>query len=183
MFSEQEAQMLYDGNLSKILEKIRQDRRGLHRVMMDSTGLILSISPCRLGPPQSNTFTLYIPGNSQNPRFGATTALRGAQVQIAQCLEKDINKVLRSSELAYALQRTSSPLLTKTVKVKVDELVERFGLLPEPALKHQDARELEGRLEDERKAEEKTRVWNSDIPDFEQLLRREMEREKPKIKF
>jgi len=171
------AQKLYDRNLSRLLDVVRQGRRGLYRVMMDSTGLIQSISPCRLGPPQPNCFTFYVPGNHEKPRFGKPNALCGVQVAMASFLEQDVAKVLRSNELAYALQQHSSPVLDRAVKVKVDELVSRFGQLPEPALKHQADLAKTHRLQSERQAEEKRKVWSEEIPNFEQLLRLEMERE------
>lgn len=167
------AQKLYDKNLSLLLETIRKDRRGLYRVMMDSSGLIISIKACRLGPPQHDTFTVYVPGKSQKPKFGSFNCLRGFQPDIAKQLERDISTILHSNEVATVLQMTGSPVLDKTGQKNVHELEKRFGQLPKASIQRYSDQEKERRLVLEQDAEQKEKVWNEHVPDFYQVLEEE----------
>mmetsp|Transcript_6170 Transcript_6170/g.12541 ORF Transcript_6170/g.12541 Transcript_6170/m.12541 type:complete len:194 (-) Transcript_6170:81-662(-) len=180
------AQQLYDQSLASLMEPVRAGKRGIYRVMMAPEGLIQSIKPvraCQKSLPSS--FTLFVPGDkNRRPRFGSLGQLDEHQQQVASFLLKDMLKLFRASEVAYVLQG-KSPVLDAQVKRRLDDITERFGSLPEPALKDVDERDRNLRLEQQRLAEEKEQIWQEVQPSiFETLLAQELQfqaqRQQPK---
>jgi len=176
------AQALYDNSLAKLMEKVREGRRGIYRVMMAPEGLIKSVNPIRVSArPCPSSFSVFIPekNGKWKPRFGTLDMLDESQKSIAQALENDMNKLLRASEVAFALQSGASPVLDAHVKNRVDELTSRFGELPEPALKAEDERKRKCLAEQEALQREREQIWQEIQPSiFENLLQHELELER-----
>mmetsp|Transcript_15440 Transcript_15440/g.25230 ORF Transcript_15440/g.25230 Transcript_15440/m.25230 type:complete len:96 (+) Transcript_15440:424-711(+) len=80
-----EVQKLYDNNLQMLMDKISKDRRGMWRVMMADTGLIVSIAPCRPGKPQENCFTLFVPGNGKKATIWLSDLFEGVPRGHCEC--------------------------------------------------------------------------------------------------
>ncbi|GBG23986.1 ATP-dependent RNA helicase ddx23 [Hondaea fermentalgiana] len=169
------AQKLYDESLASLMVPVRVGKRGIFRVMMAPEGWIQSVKSVRASAkPCPSSFTLFVPGDkNRKPRFGQLDQLDKHQQHVASILAKDMEKLFRTSEIAYVLQG-KSPVLDAEVKNRLNDITERFGLLPEPALKDADDRERNLRLEQQRLAEEKEQIWQEVQPTiFEQLLEQE----------
>jgi hypothetical protein len=178
------ARVLYDRNLSLLVEKVTKGKRGAYRVKMDPSGLITDVQLMKsVSAPAPNCFNLIIPkphpdGTPRPPSFGSFEQLRSFQVQIADILSTDLRKVLDASEYSYLATSGAAPALLPVAEQQVEELTRRFGALPEPPIKHQV--DLQRLAEKERNLEEaaKQEAWE-DEPEmsFEQLLQSEKEEE------
>lgn len=178
-----QAQGLYDKNITLVMDKVRAGKRGMYRALMDQSGLIVSITPCRAARPQPGCFSLFIPGNGKPPRFGTLEHLEGFRARLAGHMKDDTEELLKTGEAAYLLQSETSkesvaPVVAKHIQLQVDELAGRFGDLPEPALKLADdsakAKELDEERERRKEAErqaEKERIFDEEAPSVAELLK------------
>jgi hypothetical protein len=176
------ARVLYDRNLSLLVEKVTKGKPGAYRVKMDQSGLITDVQLMKsISAPAPNCFNLIIPkplpdGTPRPPSFGTFEQLRSFQVQIADILSTDLSKVLDASEFSYLATSGAAPALLPAAEQQVEELTRRFGALPEPPIKRQVESQ---RLADKARSLEeaaKQEAWE-DEPEmsFEQLLQAEKE--------
>lgn len=124
------AKVLYEKNLSALLDKIRvsRDQRVIYRVEMDSSGIITSCIKCpRIERPRPNTFLFIVPEHGKAPVFCSFRGLEGHQVAIACALKGDIERLVQTNEIAYCLSQAAP---SAVVESGMRDLLNRFGELP-----------------------------------------------------
>ena len=132
----QAAKVLYDKNLSMMLDKIRvsssgKDQRSIYRVELDTSGIITGCVKCqRIERPRPNTFLFIVPEQGKPPVFGSFRGLEGHQVAIASALKGDIERLVQTNEIAYCLSQAAP---SAVVESGMRDFLNRFGELPVPA--------------------------------------------------
>lgn len=171
------ARILYDQNLSLLLQKARKnDCRSIWRVSMDDSGIIVQVERCNaIEKPKPHSFLFIIPGGYKEPVFGSFAGLDGYALAIADALKSDVRRLIQTNEIAYCITQVAPP---KVLADGMDNLTRRFGELPQPKQKVLELVEYKVETEKRTREAEKEFVLNNLIPKdvFENFLMRERQK-------